>query len=1118
MYVKNKTMRKFIASAILGVFAIGILPSVALAAANYSTTLLYIMNLGPSGSGKNTGTSFSTSKSSGEVNDYFQVLAMITNSGTANQPIVSVSLPAGLSYVSNSLQYYVGAGVWANFADDTDFDDPATGEQYPSSFTGLARVRFQIELTQSGSATYQPVFKVDGDGTDSTLLGTVVSPMAKIASATDGDQKVAVTFGNTMSDTGLTTTTNYLLSTNGGATYTVTPTGVVKDNATQVTLTFANGTFSADDNLALRMANLLDAEAVQIENASDGIYQTEDQPATDTTPPSISGAVLFSGNTKLRLTFSEDMTTGDITAANAVAKVTLNNGHSLGGAGLTVNWTDLATMEITLGAGATLAVGDTATIPAAQTVRDSNLNDNSSDISKVITLVVPVVTAPISTAQTLKSGDVSTSTAQTDTYGKIYMVKNGVAVASKADIDTAIAAKNAFLARNNASSNTAYTVTVPASALINDGAYDIIAIDSAENLSNRLNGWLTIDNTGPTVALTYSNNPTAQGTLVITATFGEAVTGTPKIAIDQQGTTDIAATNMTGSGAVWTYSYTVHADNNGTYDDGVATVTITNATDVLGNPNQTATNASFTIDSTLPGVCGSANGSSYSDAPGSNLCSKGTASSVSEGSDGKWHWNCTWGTAVACSAEISSSGGGGGGGVTSSDYSMPSSSLSDKSVELIDRNVQMPKTGDYVGTFTRETVMIHESDTYGDISIVFPKGTQALDTAGDAYKGVVYPPRFLSTASTPANDMGLVAKGSVWLGRKEGNLSFDKNFTLTLPIVEEVRAEAANFSVFYYNEETQSYQNIGGVLNSDNSGISVDFNKFGKFVIFSSQSGDLGSSGVAVADSITGFIDISNHWAKTYIQKLYQRGVVSGKTEDNFDPDASLTRAELAKIALLNFAQEVGEDESVNFKDAAVGAWYVKYINAARRLGVVAGYSDGTFRPNNQVNRAEALKMLISAKGIDISAYTLGDNFYDVDADAWYAPYLAYAYQNGIIEGYKKTIGGGAEGLAVITSDVSGSAVTALQDALFQLGFLSTPSNGVYDSATKVAVAKYQVSRGVISSYLDANAGWFTQATLDKMLTESVGGEQREVRFFYPQNPITRAEAVKIAVTLYELE
>jgi len=107
----------------------------------------------------------------------------------------------------------------------------------------------------------------------------------------------------------------------------------------------------------------------------------------------------------------------------------------------------------------------------------------------------------------------------------------------------------------------------------------------------------------PTLALSYlqgtnASGPFMAGTLTITATFGSAPSGTPQIAINQQGTTDIAAINMTATGnpGVWTRPYIINTATGTTYVDGIATVTITTSG---YTPDHTATD-NFTIDTTAP--------------------------------------------------------------------------------------------------------------------------------------------------------------------------------------------------------------------------------------------------------------------------------------------------------------------------------------------------------------------------------------------------------------------------------------------------------------------------------------------------------------------------------------
>ncbi len=130
----------------------------------------------------------------------------------------------------------------------------------------------------------------------------------------------------------------------------------------------------------------------------------------------------------------------------------------------------------------------------------------------------------------------------------------------------------------------------------------ITATDLATNTaSDESDGNFAIDSTNPTVNLTYAPNRTVRDadTLTITATFSEAMTSAPTIAIDAPGTDgDVAATAMTigANASVWAYSYNVPAGS-----DGAATVTIS-GTDLSGHSNQAATNNTFTIDNVAPTV------------------------------------------------------------------------------------------------------------------------------------------------------------------------------------------------------------------------------------------------------------------------------------------------------------------------------------------------------------------------------------------------------------------------------------------------------------------------------------------------------------------------------------
>lgn len=87
-----------------------------------------------------------------------------------------------------------------------------------------------------------------------------------------------------------------------------------------------------------------------------------------------------------------------------------------------------------------------------------------------------------------------------------------------------------------------------------------------------------------------------------------------------------------------------------------------------------------------------------------------------------------------------------------------------------------------------------------------------------------------------------------------------------------------------------------------------------------------------------------------------------------------------------------------SFTDVPTSNSYYQSINWLENNGVVEGYSDGTFKPLNNVNRAEFLKMLYETIGM-VDRY-VDLNFPDVPANEWYTEYVRQAYASGVVDGY----------------------------------------------------------------------------------------------------------------------
>ena len=90
------------------------------------------------------------------------------------------------------------------------------------------------------------------------------------------------------------------------------------------------------------------------------------------------------------------------------------------------------------------------------------------------------------------------------------------------------------------------------------------------------------------------------------------------------------------------------------------------------------------------------------------------------------------------------------------------------------------------------------------------------------------------------------------------------------------------------------------------------------------------------------------------------------------------------------------------FTDVPESRWSYPYIQQLYDAGVVSGTSATTFEPTANVTRAQFVTMLAGLQGADVSAYTSG-KFSDVPADAWYAPYVNWAAENGVVYGVSDT-------------------------------------------------------------------------------------------------------------------
>lgn len=153
------------------------------------------------------------------------------------------------------------------------------------------------------------------------------------------------------------------------------------------------------------------------------------------------------------------------------------------------------------------------------------------------------------------------------------------------------------------------------------------------------------------------------------------------------------------------------------------------------------------------------------------------------------------------------------------------------------------------------------------------------------------------------------------------------------------------------------------------------------------------------------FPDISAHLNQPAIEALASRGIINGKTEDSFEPNGTMTRAEFATI----IARGLGlvQKSSDVFKDVTADDWFYNYVGTAYNYGIIRGISETEFNPNGTITREEAAVMVARAAslcGIDteIDALAIRDvlsQFFDyILSSDWSQGSLAFCYNGKILD------------------------------------------------------------------------------------------------------------------------
>ena len=178
---------------------------------------------------------------------------------------------------------------------------------------------------------------------------------------------------------------------------------------------------------------------------------------------------------------------------------------------------------------------------------------------------------------------------------------------------------------------------------------------------------------------------------------------------------------------------------------------------------------------------------------------------------------------------------------------------------------------------------------------------------------------------------------------------------------------------------------------------------------------DKGTQNQGTSTSKTSFSDVAGHWAGSAIGKAIQLGIVNGYPDGTFKPDEPMTRLQFA-VLLVRALKVPASSLKTQFADNTdIPAWASSELAAAVQAGIIQGYEDDTLRPNHEINRAEMITMLVRSLKPDNQSAGASLSFADSsEIPEWAKSSISFASSAGLVQG--------KEGNSFLPNDIASRA------------------------------------------------------------------------------------------------
>jgi len=205
--------------------------------------------------------------------------------------------------------------------------------------------------------------------------------------------------------------------------------------------------------------------------------------------------------------------------------------------------------------------------------------------------------------------------------------------------------------------------------------------------------------------------------------------------------------------------------------------------------------------------------------------------------------------------------------------------------------------------------------------------------------------------------------------RAEPEVDLKRPLFLQLPfdgkqLTQEEHQPEQRPSIWQYDEQQQKWVEVGG--EAGDGWVKAEVTRMGKFAVFAplaeQQPKPEPEQNPATQLKLT---DIEGHWGNEGIQQAVKLGIVRGYDNHTFKPNQAVSRQELISMLVRALEPQAAANKLSFTDDRHIGSWAAEDITAAASAGWINGYEDGSFRPHGELTRAELTAILMRAVGME---------------------------------------------------------------------------------------------------------------------------------------------------------